>query len=73
MVSSEHDARIRQYVEDFAPRYLLKQYKRSCDRCRPDMTALYLADIKSWMLGDPKRGAPPYLCIDCARHYGLVW
>ena len=72
MVSAEHDALIRQYVENFKGRYLLKLYVRSCDRCRPDMNTRYLAEIKDWMqhgLG----GAPPYLWIDCARHYGLVW
>ena len=73
MVSSEHDALIRQYVVNFKGRYMLKKYVRSCDRCRPDMSVSYLGDIETWMLGDPNHGAPPYLCIDCARHYGLVW
>ena len=72
MVSSEHDALIRQYVKNFNGRYLLKKYVRSCDRCRPDMSARYLIDIKEWMQNGPD-GAPPYLCTDCARHYGLEW
>jgi len=73
MVTPEHDALMRQYVENFKGRYMLKGDVRSCDRCRPELVTSYILDIKSWMKGSPVQGAPPYLCIDCARHYGLVW
>lgn len=43
-----------------------------CDRCRE---LPYLPEkLRLWMT--PQHVKPingPYLCLDCARHYGLAW
>ncbi|KKN54391.1 hypothetical protein LCGC14_0592890 [marine sediment metagenome] len=72
MVSSEHDKLIRKYVANFAGVYELKMCKTSCDRCSEAHSEYYVESILNWM-HPGYGGAPPYLCIDCARHYGLVW
>ena len=72
MVSSEHDQFIREYIDNFDGVYELKEYKTSCDRCSEAHGAGYVESLKTWM-HPGVAGAPPYLCLDCARHYGLVW
>jgi hypothetical protein len=72
MVTPEHDVFMRKYVENFDGRYNLKVQKTSCDRCSEAHSLAYVECLRVWMHPGPK-GAPPYLCIDCARHYGLVW
>ena len=72
MVTPEHEARMATYIAAYGDRFLLKPTINRCDRCRPDMTTNYIREIEDWT-GLGPTGAPPYLWIDCAQFYGLVW
>lgn len=72
MVTPEHERFMSEYVANFGGVYELKDNTGSCDRCSKRHGWRYIESLKRWMVPGVD-GAPPYLCIDCARHYGLVW
>jgi len=72
MVTPEHETRMVIYLAAYNKQFSLKSTRIHCDRCRPNMPQRYVEDIEKWTQAGPG-GAEPYLCIDCARHYGLVW
>lgn len=72
MVTPKHDAFMREYIDNFGGVYELKSDSSSCDRCSKRHSQGYLASLRGWAIPG-KAGAPPYLCIDCARHFGLAW
>ncbi len=47
----------------------------NCDRCREEPFPPH--KIELWMTPEYFKPGPmgngPYLCLDCARHFGLVW
>ena len=71
MVSSEHEALIRRYIAAYKDKFHLDP-QGTCDNCGEMNNSQRLKDILRWT-GMAPRGARPFLCIDCARHYGLVW
>ena len=67
---------LREYVAFYGSYTDVKDTVRGkCDRCREDP---FSPDrLKKWMSPEyfkpGNMGNGPYLCIDCARHFGLVW
>jgi len=70
MVKPEREGLLADYVAAYSGKFR-ERPSISCDRCAT-FTLSYDNDIRRWTRSGPT-GAPPYLCIDCARHYGLVW
>jgi hypothetical protein len=51
---------------------ILESPTGKCDRCRE--VPFPPAKLTLWMSSKHFRPANgPYLCMDCARHFGLVW
>ncbi|KKL28133.1 hypothetical protein LCGC14_2378220 [marine sediment metagenome] len=70
MVKPEREELLQAYITAYEGQFRDMSIP-GCDRCT-DFTDSYDDDIRRWTREAPK-GPFPYLCIDCARHYGLAW